>query len=72
MKLFRPNLFFALILILLIFCLGTLGCYLLLPYMGWVDALYMTAITLSSLGYGEGDPMSPSAKISNIALMMTS
>lgn len=40
--------------------------------MGWVDALYMTAITLSTVGYGEVAPMSPSAKIFTILLIMIS
>lgn len=40
--------------------------------MGWVDALYMTAITLSTVGYGEVAPMIPSAKIFTILLIMTS
>tara|TARA_B100001057_G_scaffold463121_1_gene516767 strand:+ start:813 stop:1037 length:225 start_codon:yes stop_codon:yes gene_type:complete len=42
----------------------------MLPNMGWVDALYITAITLSTVEYGEVAPMISSAKIFTILLIM--
>lgn len=51
MKSFSPNLFTALLLILLVSCIGTIGYYWLLHDIGMVDALFMTAITLSTVGF---------------------
>ena len=72
MKSFSPNLFTALLLILLVSCIGTIGYYWLLHDIGVVDALYMTAITLSIVGFGEIAPMTPTAKIFTIFFIMIS
>jgi voltage-gated potassium channel Kch len=44
----------------------------LLPDISLVDALYMTAITLSTVGFGEVTPLTPSAKIFTIFFIMIS
>lgn len=53
-------------------CIGALGYYWLLPDIGVVDALYMTAITLSTVGFGEVVPLTPEAKIFTIFFIMMS
>lgn len=52
--------------------IGTAGYYWLLPDIGIVDALYMTAITLSTVGFGEIAPMTPAAKIFTVFFIMLS
>lgn len=52
--------------------IGATGYYWLLPDIGILDALYMTAITLSTVGYGEIAPMTPAAKIFTILFIMMS
>ena len=72
MKSYSPNLFSALLLILLVSCIGVVGYYWLLPEIGLLDALYMTAITLSTVGFGEIAPMTPEAKIFTILFILMS
>ena len=50
----RPRLAYGLLALLLLTLVGTLG-YLWIgwPKHGWVDAFYMTIITLTTVGYGE-------------------
>lgn len=59
---------FALILIVLI---GVIGYSLLLD-LSFIDALYMTIITISTVGYAEVAAMTPQAKIFSIVLIITS
>lgn len=49
-----------------------LGYYWLLPEIGLIDALYMTMITLSTVGFGEIAPMSDAAKLFTIFFIMIS
>ena len=43
---------------------GTVGFYLLGgDTWSWIDSIYMTVITLSTVGYGEVHPLSDAAKI---------
>jgi len=67
-----PKLRNAILILLLISCIGSVGYYLLLPGIGFADALYMTVITLSTVGYGEITPMTPEAKVFTIFFIMTS
>ena len=46
------------------------GGYVILEKWNILDALYMTAITLSSIGYGEVHPLSPTGKIFTIILIV--
>lgn len=52
----------AVILIILVFISGVVGFHFLYDY-SWVDALYMTIITVSTVGYGEVQPMGTYGKI---------
>lgn len=49
-------------LILVITIIGTLG-YKLIEGYTWVDALYMTVITISTVGFGEVEPLSQAGKL---------
>ncbi len=72
MRPFSPKLLSALLLILLVSCIGSIGYYFLLPGIGFTDALYMTVITLSTVGYGEIAPLTPEAKVFTIFFIMIS
>lgn len=52
----------AVVLIILVFVTGVVGFRFLYDYT-WVDALYMTIITVSTVGYGEVQPMDTYGKI---------
>jgi voltage-gated potassium channel len=55
---------FALVLVVLI---GTVG-YGVLEGMTWLDGLYMTFITLTTIGFGEVNPLSGPGKVFTIAI----
>ncbi len=61
-KLLDSKLRLAVVLIILVFIIGVVGFRFLHDHT-WVDALYMTIITLSTVGYGEVQPMGPYGKI---------
>ncbi|WP_299017373.1 potassium channel protein [uncultured Polaribacter sp.] len=54
-----------------IIAFGTLG-YMYLSHYNFVDALYMTVITVTTVGFGELEPFSPEEKIFTILLILTS
>jgi voltage-gated potassium channel len=49
-------------------CAGTLG-YVLIEGIPWVDALYMTVITMSTVGFREVVPLSTAGKLFTIGLI---
>ena len=51
-----------------VIALGTLG-YFLIEGWSWGDALYMTAITLSTVGFGEVRSLSPAGRVFTILLI---
>ena len=61
-------LFLTVLLAVLLIVLGTVG-YMVIE--GWplMDALYMTGITLSTVGYGEVQPVSPPGRIFTLILI---
>ncbi|MCF8032788.1 MAG: NAD-binding protein [Desulfarculaceae bacterium] len=50
--------------------MGTLG-YRLLENYTWLEALYMTVITVTTVGFGEVRPLGPEGRIFTIILMLT-
>lgn len=63
--------FYILSLLLIVNIIGTIG-YLSLLDVTFIDALYMTVITISTVGFGEVVPLSFSAKIFTILLIFLS
>ncbi len=55
----------------MIILIGTLGFVLIADY-GWINALYMTVITISTVGFKEVQPLDADAKIFTILLIITS
>ena len=56
------NMRVAIFLLLFIFIAGVLGFKLIESY-SWLDAAYMTVITISTVGYGETQPLSEAGKL---------
>ncbi|WP_310482876.1 potassium channel family protein, partial [Chamaesiphon sp. VAR_48_metabat_403] len=53
----------------LVFITGTLW-YKLVEQWHWLDAVYMTVITLTTVGYGETQPLGDRGRIFTIALIL--
>ncbi|WP_133688819.1 potassium channel family protein [Maribacter spongiicola] len=71
MQLFRSKIYLALTLMLMVLAFGVLGYRFVADY-SWVDALYMTIITVTTVGFSEVRPMGPEGKIFTIILIVTS
>jgi len=61
-RFFQSKIYFALCLLLLVFVAGVFGFEFLFDY-GWIDAVYMTVITITTVGFGAIHPLSPNEKI---------
>ncbi|MCH4823455.1 potassium channel protein [Gramella lutea] len=60
----------AVVLIILVFITGVIGFHFLYDYT-WIDALYMTIITISTVGYGEVQPMGTYGKLFTSVFIIT-
>ena len=70
-KLLRSKFQKALLLIVLILTIGTLG-YMYMSDYTFVEALYMTVITISTVGFGEIQPLNDQEKLFTVFLITTS
>ena len=68
---FRSRILGALLLLLLVFLVGVLGFVYIYDFT-WIDAVYMTIITITTVGFGEVHPLSPSEKIFTSILIVSS
>src|SRR5687767_10369097 len=59
----------SLLLLLSVLVLGTVG-YRSIEGMGWVDAAYMTVITVATVGFEEVSPLSQAGKVFTIGLIV--
>lgn len=59
----------SLLALLLLTLVGTVG-YVYLEQMAWVDALYMTVITIATVGFGEVQELSPQGRLFTIMLIL--
>jgi len=71
MKWINPKIAGALSLLFLVFLIGVLGFKFVYDY-EWIDAIYMTVITITTVGFGELHPLSPSEKIFTSVLILSS
>lgn len=70
-KLFRSKISRALGLLLLVFLAGVFGFEFLFDY-GWIDAVYMTVITITTVGFGELHPLTEAEKIFTSVFILSS
>ena len=71
MKLLESKINTTLLLVISTITIGTLG-YIFLSGFSFVDALYMTVITVTTVGFGEVHPFTPEEKIFTIFLILSS
>ena len=55
-KVLRKRIGKSLFLVLSVFAIGTVGFYFLLENLSFIDSLYLTIITLTTVGYGDFTP----------------
>ncbi len=67
----RSKIYIALILMITVIVIGVLGFRFFSDY-SWVDALYMTVITMSTVGFGEVQPLDDNAKLFTVFLITIS
>ncbi|TXD81753.1 potassium channel protein [Subsaximicrobium wynnwilliamsii] len=70
-RFFKVKLYTALFLLVLMLVIGVLGFRVISDY-SWIDALYMTVITITTVGYGEVQPLDANAKLFTIFLILSS
>lgn len=68
----NKRLYTALGLMLIVISIGTLGYKSISELYSWVDALYMTIITVTTVGFREVHPMGDTGKLFTIFLIITS
>src|SRR5690242_20378638 len=64
------RIFFALAAIVGLIAAGTAG-YMLIEGMSLIDAVYMTVITITTVGYGEVRPLDTNGRIFTMLLILT-
>lgn len=70
-KVFRSKINTAVILLIALLFIGVLGFKIMSNYT-WIDAVYMTVITITTVGFGEVRPLDAEAKVFTIILILTS
>lgn len=70
-KFYQSKIRLALFFLTLLIALGVCGFRLIADY-SWIDAFYMTAITITTVGFGEVTPLEPEAKLFTIFLIINS
>ena len=70
-KFFRSKIYTAVLLLLRLLSIGVFG-FRFMSHYTWVDALYMTVITITTVGFGEVQPLDDFSKIFTIFLILTS
>lgn len=71
LRLFRSKIYIAVSLMVAVLATGVIG-FKYLSDLSWVDAFYMTVITVTTVGFTEVGPMSPQTKIFTIFLIIAS
>ncbi|WP_026755228.1 TrkA family potassium uptake protein [Sediminibacter sp. Hel_I_10] len=70
-KFFRVRIYTAVFLLCMLLFIGVLGFKIMSDY-SWVDAIYMTVITITTVGFGEVQPLDDQSKIFTIFLILAS
>jgi len=70
-RLLKSKIYTAILLLVILLCAGVIG-FRVLSQLTWIDAFYMTVITITTVGYGEVQPLDQTSKIFTIFLILTS
>jgi voltage-gated potassium channel len=70
-RLFKSKIYTALILLFVIICVGVFGYRFISGYT-WINAIYMTVITITTVGFAEVTPLDMQSKVFTIFLILTS
>lgn len=70
-RLFRSKIYTSIILLVFLMLVGIVGFMTISNY-SWVDSLYMTVITMTTVGFGEVEPLDEQGKIFTIFLILAS
>lgn len=70
-KWFKSKVYIAILALFSISFVGVFG-YRILSNYSWVDAIYMTVITITTVGFGEVNPLDDTAKMFTVFLIITS
>ncbi|PWK18184.1 potassium channel family protein [Xanthomarina spongicola] len=70
-RLLRSKIYTAILLLVVLLSAGVIG-FKVLSQLTWIDAFYMTVITITTVGYGEVQPLDDTSKIFTIFLILTS
>ncbi len=70
-RFFRTKIYTAIFLLTVILAIGIVGYKMISDY-SWVDATYMTVITVTTVGFGEVVPLDDQSKIFTIFLILAS
>jgi len=70
-RVFRSKINTAIILLIILLFIGVIGFKSLTNYT-WVESVYMTVITITTVGFGEVKPLDEGSKIFTIFLILTS
>ncbi|MDC0007214.1 NAD-binding protein [Winogradskyella sp.] len=71
LRLFRSKIYTALMLLLFVMFVGIIGYRTIAGY-EWIDAVYMTVITITTVGFAEVNPLDTQSKIFTIFLILAS
>ena len=70
-RLMRSKIVLALSLMVVVLLFGVIG-YKMLSDFTWIEAIYMTIITVTTVGFSEVRPLDANAKIFTVFLIVTS
>jgi voltage-gated potassium channel len=70
-RLFRSKIYTAIILLVILLFIGVIG-YRFISNYEWIDAVYMTVITITTVGFAEVNPLDTESKIFTIFLILAS
>jgi voltage-gated potassium channel len=71
LRLFRSKIYLAFFLMFLVFFVGVMGYHYLSEF-SWAEALYMTVITVSTVGFKEVRPLSTGEQLFTVILILSS
>ena len=71
LRLYRSKIYTAVMMLVFLLCIGVLGYRFISGYL-WLDALYMTVITVTTVGFAEVNPLDTQSKIFTIFLILAS